>query len=445
MSQIERMSQLIPQLDYSLPDSPVSVVESRELLQVSNAGNAQLGPNQSTQFIISSSDRVLDGASVWFSLEMKTDVLNAQPKAITDIFKSVEVLMGGQRIELCDDVALLETVMRRVLYSNNYRKFDNQPGLVYDDSRLNVSPGTVVDGDPAPADAVAALTANNGGVGGTDTARGAKVRAMFNGYTRFAFKLNSIGSLGSGKFLPLLYSNGLELRFTLHNTNQAMSSVTGTPANSNFSVRNFKMHYSTIKLTKQASSMLSEYHRSGQLQLHIHSFAHSLKTSTGSFSHEIPSNKNVCTDVIHIQRASANLADHKEDSHRYIGYSSASFVESQLTYADNHRTPNKALQGSLEAYMHMRNSGPVQSVHSDTVSFEDFAGDFLPANQVSGLMIHSLETLAEADLNGLSTKNGRKLVIDYNDTSNTQVQNDFYIGYESVITLQADGSVSVED
>jgi hypothetical protein len=145
MSQLERMSQLIPQLDYSLPESPASIVERREHLQVSNAGNAILGPSQQTQFTISSSDKVLDGEKTWFSLEMKTDTLGATPKAITDVIKSVEVIMNGQRVELIDDVGALETVMRRVMYSNNYRKYDNQPNLVYNDDRLNVVPNVVPD------------------------------------------------------------------------------------------------------------------------------------------------------------------------------------------------------------------------------------------------------------------------------------------------------------
>jgi len=454
------MSQLIPQLDYSPPEAPNSIVEHRELLQVSNAGNGQLSPNQSTQFVISSSDRVLDGEKTWFSLEMKTDELGATPKAITDIFKSVEVLMNGQRIELVDDVAALETVMRRVMFSNSYRKYDNQPGLVYDDDRLNVRYNTVeniaadqlVGGANALAENKEAKDVSTSlalGLEANDTPKGKKVRAMAAGYVRFAFKLNSIGSLMNGKFLPLLYTNGLELRFQLHNVKQAMSSTLGAPANSDFTIRNFRMHYEVIQLTKQASSMLSEYHRAGELQLHIHSFAHSLKTTTGSFSHEVPSNKNIVTEIIHCQRATANLSDEKKDSHQYMGYNAANFTEAQCIYADNTRIPNKPFQGSVEAYMFLKNASPIQSFHADTISYYDFSGDGdLVAKvdtQKSGIMIWPLETLPESDLNGVSTKNGRKLVIDYNSTSNTAVQNDFFLGYEAIINLEADGSVSVEE
>ena len=431
----DRFNQLIQELDYELPESPVSIVDHRELLEVSNAGNAILSPNQSTSFVISASDRVLDAQKTWFSLEMKTDHLGATPSSITDILKSCEVLFNGQRIELIDDLSALEVVYRRVLFSNSYRKYDNQTALVFDDDRLNT------DGGGADLDGANQLT---------DTQKGKKVRAMAGGYVSFAFRLNSLGVLSSNKYIPLLYTNGVELRFQLHNEKQGMSSLVNTPTNSNFSIKNFKMHYETISLTKQASSALAEAHRAGQLQLHLHSWNHSLKTSTGSFSHEIPSNKNICSELIHCQRATANLSDEKEDSHQYMGYNARNFQSGQLIYSDNQRIPNRPIRGATEAYMFLKNAAPnAGNPHVDNVSYYDFSGDGdLVANvdkQKSGFMVWPLETLSSYDLNGVSTKNGRSLVIDYSSTSTTPAQNDFFLGFEMIVNLESDGSVSVEE
>jgi len=431
----DRFNELIPELDFDLPESPISIVDHRELLEVSNAGNSILSPNQSTSFVISASDRVLDAQKTWFSLEMKTDHLNATPKSITDIFKSCEVLFNGQRVELIDDLGALEVVYRRLLFSNSYRKYDNQTALVFDDDRLNTNGG----GE--------ALDANNEG---TDTQKGKKVRLMANGYVSFAFRLNSLGVLSTNKFVPLLYTNGIELRFQLHNEKQGMSSIVGAPTNSNYSVKNFKMHYETISLTKQASSALAEAHRAGQLQLHLHSWNHSLKTSTGSFSHEIPSNKNICSELLHCQRRATDLSDEKKDSHQYMGYNARNFQSAQMIYSDNQRTPNRPIQGATEAYMFLKNAAPnAGNPHVDNVSYYDFSGDGdLVANvdkQKSGFMVWPLEVMSSYDLNGVSTKNGRSLVIDYSSTSTTPAQNDFFLGYEMVVNLESDGSVSVEE